>query len=271
MTSPVLDRQQQSTRRWHPATEIVVLGCMLLLVFGIPSPAVPILVIGATTIAVVFSPRASAATWLSGVATVCLPTLIVVTIVQGLFYPGEDVRVLWGFGPAQLTIEGLAIAIQIWLRVTALVALCAFFGLGTDSARLFDGLRALRAPASVAYVCASTIGLIPLIRTRTRQILDARASRGWAVDRWSVRIRLVPTIVSTLFTSALVEAEQRHDVLEQRGLGDSHHVVPLQDHSDSAGQRLMRRGGPVLTCIIVVGSLAGVLPLPSAADMIGGA
>lgn len=270
MTATVLDREQQATHRWHPATEIIVLVCSLLLVFGIPSPVVPIAIIVATLIAAVASPTVRLLTWAIGVGVLCLPTLIVLSIVQGLFYPGAEVTVLWEYGPAHLTVEGLAIAVQIWLRVSALVSLCALFGLGADSARLFDGLRALRLPSSVAYICASAIGLIPLIRTRIQQIIEARASRGWDVSNWMVRTRLLPNIVTGLFTAVLIEVEQRHDVLEQRGLGDSTRVTSLQDHHDGPSQWFLRRGVPILTCVLVVCSVAGVLPLPTADQLIWG-
>ncbi len=115
---------ETESRRWHPATEIIVLGCALVLVFGIPSPVVPLLVLAGSTIAAVASPSVKVATWAATVAVLCVPMLIVVGLVQGLFYPGDEVRVLWRAGPVRLSIEGLAIAVQQWLRVTALVA-CA--------------------------------------------------------------------------------------------------------------------------------------------------
>lgn len=183
---------ETESRRWHPATEIIVLGCALVLVFGIPSPVVPLLVLAGSTIAAVASPSVKVATWAATVAVLCVPMLIVVGLVQGLFYPGDEVRVLWRAGPVRLSIEGLAIAVQLWLRVTALVALCAVIGLGSDAARFFDGLITLRLPASIAYVCASSLSLIPLVRARVREDLEARAARGWATDRWSVRLRLLP-------------------------------------------------------------------------------
>lgn len=270
MTATVLHREQQATHRLHPATEIIVLACSLLLVFGLPSPVVPVAVIVATFIAALVSPTVALRAWVIGVGVLCLPTLFVLGAVQGLFYPGVEVRVLWEYGPARLTVEGLAIAVQIWLRVSALVSLSAFFGIGNDSARLFDGLRALRLPSSVAYVCASAIGLIPLVRTRTAQIITARSSRGWNVSSWAVRTRLLPGIVTGLFTSVLLEVEQRHDVLEQRGLAESPQVTSLQDHSDGRGQWFLRRGAPVLTGVLIVCSVAGVLPLPTADQLIGG-
>lgn len=268
MSSPVLTETE--SRRLHPATEIIVLGCALVLVFGIPSPVVPLIILIGSTVAAAASPTVKVATWAATVAAVCVPMLIVVGLVQGLFYPGAEVHVLWQAGPVRVSVEGLAIAVQLWLRVTALVALCAVIGLGTDAARLFDGLIALHVPASIAYVCASSLSLIPLVRTRVRAVLDARAARGWAVDRWSMRIRLLPGIVTGLFTSLLVTVDQRHEVLDQRGFAASDHSVSLQDHSDSRWQRLLRRGGPALTLILVVLSVLGLLPLPGAEDMLGG-
>lgn len=261
---------ETGSRRLHPATEIIVLGCALVLVFGIPSPVILLIVLVGSAVAAVASPTVKVTTWAATVAALCVPMLIVVGLVQGLFYPGAEVHVLWQAGPVRLSVEGLAIAVQLWLRVTALVALCAVIGLGSDAARLFDGLIALGLPASIAYVCASSLNLIPLVRGRVRTVLDARAARGWAVDRWSVRVRLLPGIVTGLFTSLLVTVDQRHEVLDQRGFAASDHSVSLQDHSDSHWQRLLRRGGPVLTLILIVLSVIGLLPLPGAEEMLGG-
>lgn len=270
MSPTVLTWEQQPGHRWHPATELIVLGCCLLLVFGVPSPVVPITIIIGTLIAVLASPAVRLLSWLIGLAVLCLPTLLIVTIVQGLFYPGTEATVLWSAGPAHLSVEGLLIAGQIWLRVTALIALCTSFGLGADSARLFDGLRTLRLPATIAYICASAIGLIPLMRTRTVQIIEARAARGWDVGTWGVRVRLLPGIVTGLFTSVLVEVEGRHDVLEQRGLGAAANPTSLQDHPEGRGQTFLRRGAPALTLVLIVTSVAGVLPLPTVGQLIGG-
>lgn len=259
-------------RRLHPATELVILACSLLLVFGIPSPIVPVIILVGTIVTVASSPVVRLRTWSMTVGLLCLPTLAVLTVVQGLFYPGAEVHVLWQAGPARLSVEGLSIAVQIWLRVSSLIGMCALFGLGADSARLFDGLRRLRLPSGVAYVCASASGLIPLIGARTRHILEARRARGWATDSWRVRIRLLPGIVVGLVTAILLTADQRHDVLEASGLDSSSTTtVALQDHTDGTGQRLLRILTPFAALGLIAASVAGVLPLPGAADLIGGA
>jgi energy-coupling factor transport system permease protein len=244
---------------------------VLLLVFGIPSPLVPVFVIILTIVAAVASPHVRLRSWWVGVSVLCLPTLVVLLVVQGLFYPGTEVHVLWQTGPAHLSVEGIAIAVQIWLRVAALIGLCALFGLGADSARLFDGLRRLRLPVGVAYVCASALGLIPLIGTRTREVLEARKARGYAADSWRVRMRLLPGIVVGLFTAVFVTVEQRHEVLEQSGPSTTGAPVALQDHRDGSGQASARVLIPILTVGLVTASVLGVLPLPEASQLLGGA
>src|SRR5699024_2614088 len=176
--NPDADTEAPSTtgpgRRLHPATEIIVLFSGLLLVFGIPSPVVPAGIIVASCCAAGLSTTVRLRSWAVGAAVVCLPTLLVLVLVQGLFYPGAQVRVLWEHGPAGLTVEGLSFAVRTWLRVTSRVGLCAVFGLGTVAAPLFDGLRRLRLPVGAADVSASVIGLISLVVARTRQVIEAR-------------------------------------------------------------------------------------------------
>jgi energy-coupling factor transport system permease protein len=86
-----------------------------------------------------------------------------------------------------------------------------------------------------------------------------------------VRIRLLPGIVVGLVTAILLTVDQRHEVLEVSGLDSSPSTVDLQDHTDGTGQRLLRILTPLVTFGLVVTSVIGVLRLPGAAQLIGGA
>lgn len=261
--------------RWHPATEIVALGCALLLVFGLASPLVPAALILVTVLAVAAAPAIRFRSWLVAVALICLPTLLFAMVVQGFFYRGADPIILWDAGIAQFTLQGAAIAVQLWLRLTAMVGLCAAFGLGNDSARLFDGLTRLRVPQPIAYVCAAALGLIPLVRTRTVQMLEARSCRGWDTRSWAVRIRLIPTLVPGLFTAVLMGVEQRFDTLTQRGFGapgqrgaGGGRPTELQDHPDSAASRAVRWILPLGAVAFIAAVMTGLIPLPSAQQLL---
>lgn len=257
-------------RGLHPATELVLLLCGLLLVYGIPSPLVPAAVLLCATAGAAVSARVSFGRWLLALVVLAGPMLVMVTIIQGLFYPGEEVTVLWDAGPAAVTVEGLAVALQLWLRVAAMIAVCALFAFSSDSARVFDGMLRLRLPLNLAYVCSAAMSLIPLLRRRTAEALSARSARGWDTGRLGTRLRLMPGILAGLFTSSLVQLDQRHDTLTQRGFGRSPTTAPLQDHPDGGAQRLLRWGAPALAVALVAASLAGLLPLPSASDLLGG-
>lgn len=253
----------------HPATAFVLLFCALVLIYGISSPVVPLIVLLASAVGAVRSPtgfRRWAATW----AVLSVPMLVMVAIVQGLFYPDAAATVLHRWGPAAVTVEGLAIAVQLWLRVAAMIAVCALFALGTDSARAFDGMRRLRVPLGIAYVCATAMSLAPLVRDRTRHALEARAARGWETNRLRIRVALMPGIIGGLLTTALVQLDQRHDTLTQRGFGATAHPAPLQDLPDPPAERLLRWIAPACTVALVAASQAGLLPLPSSTDLLGG-
>lgn len=253
----------------HPATELVLLLCGLLVVFGIPSPLVPAAVLLCAAACAVLSSAVSLRRWLLTVAVLAGPMLIMVGLIQGLFYPGQEVTVLWSAGPAAVTAEGLAVALQLWLRVAAVIAVCALFGFSSDSARVFDAMTRLRLPLSIAYVCSAAMSLIPLLRHRTADALASRSARGWDVTRLCVRLRLLPGILGGLFTSVLVQLDQRHDTLTQRGFGRCPRPAPLQDHHDAGAQRLLRWAAAVLSTGLVAASVAGVLVLPTAGDLLG--
>lgn len=258
-------------RGLHPATELILLMSGLLLVYGIPSPAVPAAVLLCAAAGALASPRTGFGRWLLTLAMLAGPMLVMVTVIQGLFYPGEDVTVLWEAGPAAVTVEGLAVALQLWMRVAAMIGVCALFAFSSDAARVFDGMIRLRLPLSIAYVCSAAMSLMPLLRRRTAEALSARAARGWDVGRVRTRLRLMPGILAGLFTSLLIQLDQRHDTLTQRGFGRSPRPAPLQEHPDGGLQRLLRRGAPLLAVLLVVASLVGLLPLPTASDLLDAA
>lgn len=255
----------------HPATALILLLSALVLTYGVPSPIVPLALLVAAAAGAAVSRRTGFRQWLLTLGVLAGPMLVMVLIVQGLFYPGEEATVLWSLGPAALTVEGLTVALQLWLRVAAMIALCALFALGTDSARAFDGMLRLRMPLAMAYVCATAMSLIPMLGAQVRRALTARAARGWDTSGVIVRVRLMPGIIAGVLTSSLVQLDQRHETLTQRGFGSTPLPAPLQDWGERRAERWLRWVAPAGAVALVAASLAGVLSWPSTADLIGGA
>ncbi|MCD7100750.1 energy-coupling factor transporter transmembrane component T family protein [Pseudoclavibacter sp. 13-3] len=259
-----------ATTGLHPSTEIVLVVCTLVVVYGISSPIVPVLILVVSLVTAIWSPRVRVVRWMLTLLVITGPILLMVGIIQGLFYPGEHSARLWEWGPIAVTVDGLAVAAQLWLRLTATVAVCALFAFGTDAARAFDGMLGLRVPVGVAYICSSALSLIPLFQTQTSRAVEARAARGWRVSRLRTRVALLPGILAGLLTSSLVQLDQRHETLTQRGLGASARPTPLQDHHDSRGQRVLRWAALPAAVVLVVVSAAGWLPLPLTSELLGG-
>ena len=269
--APAADRGRARARGraiLHPATELVLLASALLLIYGIPSPLVPAVILAAAVVAAGASPRIRFRSWASVFAVLAAPMLLMVGIIQGLFYPGDTLEVLASWGPAALTVEGLSVALQLWLRVAAMIAVCALFAFGSDSARTFDGMIALRAPLGIAYVCATALSLVPLLRAQVSRALEARSARGWDTTRLRTRVRLLPGILGGLVTASLVQLDQRHDTLEQRGFGRAKRPAAVQDHADGAVQRVVRWVAPLISIALVVLSVAGVLHLPTGSALL---
>ncbi|KTR83414.1 energy-coupling factor transporter transmembrane component T family protein [Leucobacter chromiiresistens] len=262
-------RPRPAAAALHPATELVLLVCALVLTYGIPSPLAPVALLVVAAGAAARSPRVRFGRWIATLAALAVPMLVMVGIVQGLFYPGDDVEVLWRWGAAAVTVEGLAVALQLWLRVAAMIAVCALFAFGSDSARTFDGMIRLRMPLGIAYVCPTALSLIPLLREQVSRALAARAARGWNTARLATRVRLMPGIIAGLLTASLVQLDQRHDTLEQRGFGRARRPAELQDHPDGAAQRALRWAAPLASALLVASALTGVLHLPTASELLG--
>lgn len=251
----------------HPSVELVLLGCALLLVYGVSSPLIPLLLLIAAASTALFSARIGFARWLLIFAALTGPMLIMVGLIQGFFYPGEGTP-LWDFGPATVTAEGITVALQLWLRVAAMVGLCVLFAAGSDASRLFDALIGLRLPLTLATVCATALSLMPLLRTSTAEAMTARAARGWDTRRLSTRLQVLPGVLASLVTISLVQLDQRQDALAQRGMGTVPRPGPGRRYAQGTAQRVLLIGAPLLTLVLVSASLLGWLPLPSAADLV---
>lgn len=261
--------EQPSRSRLHPATELLLLASALLVIFGIPSPLVPVIIIALTLIGVLMSSRARISHWLLAQLVINAPTLVAILLVQAFYAPAREGTVLFEWGPAAVAVEGLAIALQLWLRVTAMVGVCALFAFGTDSARTFDGMIALRAPLSLAYIISASLTLVPLVRSRISEAFDARAARGWDTTRLRTRLKLLPGILTALVITAITQLDQRHDALVQRGFGMTSRPVLARAYPNGKLQRAVRWVVPLGSLALVVASVAGWVAVPRMTDLLG--
>ncbi|WP_369047202.1 energy-coupling factor transporter transmembrane component T [Sinomonas sp. P10A9] len=187
-------------------------------------------------------------------AVVVAPFALWALVIHGLFFP-EGHTVLASFGPARVTVEGLAYAGGFVLRTAALVVVMLAFSVWVDIAVLRVALLRRGVPAPLGYVLASALGLASTVAERMRRIREAQEARGLVVRPapggriLAARLQVLPLVL------ALVdEAGERATALDARGQRLPGPLTSYVDEPDSAAQRVLR-WALAAACVGIVGSV----------------
>ncbi|WP_188782082.1 energy-coupling factor transporter transmembrane component T, partial [Sinomonas atrocyanea] len=190
-------------------------------------------------------------------ALVVAPFALWAFLIHGLFFP-EGTAVLVAWGPARVTVEGLAYAAGFVLRTAALVCTMLAFSVWADVAVLRAALVRRGVPAPLGYVLASALGLVATVADRMRRIREAQEARGLVVRPGpggrilAGRLQAVPLVL------ALVdEAGERALALDARGQALPGPRTAYVDEPDSAAQRALRWALVVASAAMVA---AAVVP-----------
>lgn len=173
-------------------------------------------------------------------AVVLLPLGASLLLTHGLFLP-EGHTVLWTWGPARLTAEGLGLAGALLLRAAVLVVLLLALSFSIRPADLMALSAKYRVPAQLGFVLCSTLTIAPDIARRVQRIREAQQLRGLhtgaspAGRLASFRVLAVPLLLSLLH-----DAGQRATALETRGFGGTTARTTLREVPDSRLQSAFR-------------------------------
>lgn len=185
---------------------------------------------------------------------VVTPFALWAVVIHGLFFP-EGTTVLAEWGPAHVTVEGLAYAGGFVLRTAALVVVMLAFSVWADVAVLRAALVRRGVPAPLGYVLAAALGLAASVSARLGRIREAQEARGLVVRRGfggrllAARLQILPLVL------ALVdEAGERAAALEARGQSLPGARTSYVDEPDSRLQRALR-WALVAACVGIVGSV----------------
>lgn len=173
-----------------------------------------------------------------GIAIV-LPFVIAVVAVQTLLIRHPDSAPLWG--PFLLSAHGFEHSSALAGRVTAIVTTSLLVFVSTGPARLLRSLDAAGWPPAVAYLIASPLLMLGAFSARIRSIREAQQARGLRLGGSPLnRLRGLFLLISPLVTSALIEADQRSHVLNQRGFRAFPRRTPLLHVDDATWERQAR-------------------------------
>ena len=181
---------------------------------------------------------------ISGLFKVVLVTMIVVTIMQVLFYssnnpidfgifqvtkddyifglmvPREDrFGILKGFGPRW---QGLIFSVLLTIRLMALITFMPMIIKTTRLDQLSLGFVGLGLPYKVAYMATTAINMVPTFSDETQVIMDAQKMRGMTVfeeGKLVEKIKGWTTLVVPLVIGAMRRSPQMGVAMDTRAFG----------------------------------------------------
>jgi energy-coupling factor transport system permease protein len=221
--------------RAHPYTTLSLAGAVLLAAFAMTEPGtVWLLVLAGAALAAtggVLRAGARPALLLS------LPIWALLFVLYGLL--GADPRV--AVGPLSLSGPGIARALVLGGRVTAIV-LAFLTALATTSPhRLVEAMTARGAPFGRTFLLASTLTVLPRMRERAARILEAQQCRGLRLGGSVLaRLRALGPLALPLILGALAEVDEQVLALAVRGAASGGRRTALEAPPDSRPQRALR-------------------------------
>ena len=224
--------------RLNPLTTLTAAASVLVITTAAASWAVSLTVaVGAVLIS---GAAGTVRRVLLAAGAVVVPFWLSLLLIHGLFFP-EGRTVLAGWGPARITAEGLAFALEMGLRTAAFVLVLMVFSFSVRVPELVAALAARRVPPQVGYVLASTLLLAPLVAARLEKVRQAQESRGLVVGRGlgsriaAIRLQMVPLVLGLVH-----DAGVRAQALDARGFRTSGPRTSYTVVRDSAGQSVFR-------------------------------
>ncbi|WP_326770614.1 energy-coupling factor transporter transmembrane protein EcfT (plasmid) [Streptomyces sp. NBC_01591] len=179
------------------------------------------------------------------------PVLVVVFLIQGLFFP-EPSAIVAQWGPLSVKQEGLIFAAQTSLRILVLMGGFFFLMLTTHPGTLMSAMAQRGMSSNTGYVVSTTLQIIPAFRGRAQSILRAQQARGLELRTARQRARALLPMVGPLILGAFAEVEERAAAMEARAFGATRKPTALVPVPDTRAQRAAR----IVMCVIAAGAVA---------------
>lgn len=220
----------------NPLTALAVGFSGWILVMGINTPQASTAVIVAAL--VMGTARTKNPSLLAAVGALALPVALSMILIHAPY--GEE-----RFAPL-ITADGLQVAGLLTLRFTALIASLLAAGTFLTVPDLAKALQAVPGGNRISYLAGSTLQLFPQGTQSVRITRDANQLKG---RRVSVKT-IVPNLIMPVLTELLTIGSARGQALETAGYDLQGPRTVLRPVHDSAFQKALRWGVP-LVCLAV--------------------
>jgi energy-coupling factor transport system permease protein len=241
--------------RLHPLTALTAAGCAAVITTAAASW--PLSVAVALAAGLLAGRAGVARRVLTAAAVILVPFGLSLLMLHGLFFT-EGRAVLAAWGPARVTLEGLAFALEAGSRSAACVLVLLLFSFTVSVPDLVAALTARRVPRQFSFVLASTLTLLPAIGARLDSIRQAQQARGLVLRGGvlsrlaAVRLQMVPLVLGLI-----EDAGSRAQALDARGFSRSGPRTSYREVADPPAQRrfraaaLLLAAGAVLLRVVV--------------------
>lgn len=135
---------------------------------------------------------------------------------------GEQVHVLFAWGPINMTMEGILEGFASFFRVLVIISLSIVFTLTTDPGRMVESLiQVARIPYRLGYTAYAALRFIPIYENEAQVILNAHQIRGVGEEGKSIRsrFRLYRSLLVPLLVSGIRRAQAASIAMDSRAFG----------------------------------------------------
>lgn len=221
--------------RAHPYTPLSVAAAMMCLVFAVGTPTLVGIIIAA---GIVFALVGGTVGYVARPALVlALPTWLLLFVLHGVLGPEPFVSV----GPLRLSEPGVERALVLGGRITAILFAFLTVLATVSPARLVEAMNEREVPFGATYLLVSTLTMVPRLRARAMQILEAQQCRGLRLRGSPLaRIRALGPLVLPLVLGALAEVDEQVLALDTRGVGSGRMRTALEPPPDSEWEWALR-------------------------------
>lgn len=207
--------------RLDPRTKLILTIAYVVILF-IAATAVGFLLVAVLVFAIIFISKIPVTSVLRSVKPI-LP-LILFTSVLNMFFVGG--QTLWQWGFLNLTVEGIAMAIKMAIRIVLLIMGTSLLTYTTSPIALTDAIEDLLRPLNkvkfpvheMAMMMTIALRFIPTLITETDKIMSAQKARGADLETGNLmqRTRALIPILIPLFISAFRRADELALAMECR-------------------------------------------------------
>jgi energy-coupling factor transport system permease protein len=205
--------------RLDPRIKLIAFLVMVIAVIWVTTYTSNIL-LALYAIVLVWSARLSLRYTLTSIRPV-LPVLVVLTLLQVLFYGGTGEGLLWAWGLVHISTAGLRLSVVSWLRFLDLLLLTNLLTSTTTTSSLTHGVESLLRPLAaiglpaheIALVLAIALRFIPILGEELETILQVQASRGVSLGsggrrQFARQARRLAGVIVPLFVGVYRRAEE---------------------------------------------------------------